>query len=88
MMKPFSFRVISESLFEKNDDIITCTILATIYGVFVAKSGLKSGRKSGHSPDFPPDFGPTFLNPDFRVQTHPILPTPPDFPPDFQQKPP
>jgi len=24
-------------------------------------------------PDFPPDFGPTFLNPDFRVQTHPIF---------------
>ena len=41
-------------------------------------------------PEFPPDFGPTFLNRNFRVQTHPILPTPPDFrfqirvvPPEF-----
>ena len=41
-------------------------------------------------PDFGPDFGPTFLNRNFRVQTHPILPTPPDFrfqirvvPPEF-----
>jgi hypothetical protein len=38
MMKPFCFRVISQSLFEKNDDIITCTI-----GGFCGKIGSKIG---------------------------------------------